>query len=52
MGLRLEALDRQSIANIFLYEMFIGNSTVPREMWDKNREWYFKIRQNIARHRG
>ena len=26
----------------------IGNSTVSRGIWDKYREWYFKIHQNIT----
>ena len=30
----------------------IGNSTVSRGIWDKYREWYFKIHQNITRRRG
>ena len=30
----------------------IGNSTVSRGIWDKYREWYFKIRQNIMSRRG
>ena len=30
----------------------IGNSTVSRGIWDKYREWYFKIHQNIASRRG
>ena len=25
-----------------------GNSTVSRVIWDKYREWYFKIHQNIT----
>ena len=30
----------------------IGNSTVSRGIWDKFREWYFKIHQTIMSHRG
>ena len=31
----------------------IGNSTVSRGIWEKYREWYFKIHQNItSRRRG
>ena len=30
----------------------IGNSTVYRGIWDKYREWYFKIHQNITSRRG
>ena len=30
----------------------IGNSTVSRGIWDKYREWYFKIHQNITSRRG
>ena len=30
----------------------MGNSTVPRGIWDKYREWYFKIHQNITSRRG
>ena len=29
----------------------IGNSTVSRGIWDKYREWYFKIHQNITSRR-
>ena len=30
----------------------IGNSTVSRDIWDKYREWYFKIHLNITSRRG
>ena len=30
----------------------IGNSMVSRGIWDKYREWYFKIHQNITSRRG
>ena len=30
----------------------IGNSTVSRGIWNKYREWYFKIHQNITSRRG
>ena len=30
----------------------IGNSTVSRGIWDKYREWYFKIHQNISNRLG
>ena len=34
------------------YNISIGNSTVSRGIWDKYREWYFKIHQNITSRRG
>ena len=37
---------------LFQFTISIGNSTVSGGIWDKYREWYFKIRQNITRRRG
>ena len=36
----------------FVICVCIGNSTVSRGIWDKYREWYFKIRQNITSRHG
>ena len=37
---------------LFQFTIIIGNSTVSRGIWDKYREWYFKIHQNITSRRG
>ena len=48
LEIQLQAIQME----IFLPIICIGNSTVSRGIWDKYREWYFKIHQNITSRRG